>query len=206
MGILPNLQRKTDPSHGGRWGILGGSFNPIHVGHLIIAESILNSIKAEGMIFMPARSHPFKPESRLADYQDRVEMTRLAIDGNDRFRLEEAPSGSKYTIDQIEYLREKYPTAVFSLILGSDIIEEFSSWYKYEEIEQTLKIIVAARPGYDIENRSREGLTNAEYVMIPQYDVSSSDVRKRIKSGISIKYMVPDAVENYLTEKRLYAE
>ena len=206
METLPNLQRKTDPSQGSTWGILGGSFNPVHVGHLIIAESVLNSIEADGMIFVPARSHPFKTDSYLANYQDRVEMTRLAIAGNNRFRLEEAPAGSKYTIDQIEYLRGKYPTAVFFLVLGSDIVDEFSSWYKYKKIEETLKIIVAARPGYNIEGENRDAIKSAEYVMIPQYDVSSSDIRERIRSGMSIKYMVPGAVENYLAEKRIYAE
>lgn len=206
MGTLPILPRKTDPSRGGNWGILGGSFNPVHIGHLIIAESALNSVEADGMIFVPARSHPFKSDAFLADYQDRVEMTRRAIAGNDRFRLEETPAGSKYTIDQIEYLRGRYPTAVFFLVLGSDIVEEFSTWYKYEKIEQSLKIVVAARPGYDIGSENRKGIKSAEYVMIPQYDVCSSDIRERIKSGMSIKYMVPEAVENYLTEKALYAE
>lgn len=185
---------------------MGGTFDPVHLGHLILAETVMQSLKADGMMFVPAKSHPFKSKIILGDFPKRVEMVQLAIEGNKRFRLEEPPGHSGYTIDLIEYFESKYPEAQFFLAIGSDIIDEFDSWYKYEEIQQRIKIVVAARPGFRMKTRGDGVLEGAERIVIPQYDISSREIRKRVKNHRSIRYMVPEAVERYIREKELYAE
>jgi nicotinate-nucleotide adenylyltransferase len=184
---------------------MGGTFNPIHVGHLILAESAMHSLKADGMLFVPAHTHPFKESSRLSGFSDRVEMVKLAIRGNDRFLLDDPPESSGYTIDLIDYLRNKYRQADFFLPVGSDIIDEFDSWYKYKDIQRSIKIVVAARPGYRLKTRADGVLGGAEQIIIPQYDISSSEIRKRVRMKMSVRYMVPEGVEKYINETGLYA-
>jgi len=184
---------------------MGGTFDPIHYGHLIMAESVMHSVNADGMLFVPARGHPFKPHERLSDYDDRAEMVRLAIRGNGRFRLEAPPEGSHYSIDLIDHLRERCPKAAFFLPVGSDIIEEFHAWHKHEDIERSIRIVIAARPGYRVKAGAGDALKGAERVMIPQYDISSTEIRKRVRLRLSIKYMVPDAVVKYISREGLYA-
>jgi len=198
--------RVIKPADGGTWGIMGGSFNPIHLGHLIMAESVMHSLDADGMLFVPARTHPFKKDHNLAPYEDRIDMVRQAVADNNRFLIEEVPPESKYTLDLVFYLRDTYPRAQFSLVLGSDLIDEFHSWYKPDEIVQNVRIVIAARPGYKRKPGTEPILQGAEMVMIPQYDISSSEIRSRIESGLSIKYMVPEAVLSLINRKRLYAD
>jgi nicotinate-nucleotide adenylyltransferase len=184
---------------------MGGTFDPVHLGHLIMAETVMHSLKAGGMLFVPARLHPFKSKVILENFPERVEMVKLAISDNSRFRVEEPPGQSGYTIDLIDYLQNKYPVAEFFLPVGSDIIDEFDSWYKYEEIQRRIKIVIAARPGFSMKTRNDGVLDGAERIVIPQYDICSREIRKRVKSHMSIRYMVPEAVERYILEKGLYA-
>ncbi len=185
---------------------MGGTFDPIHFGHLIMAESIMHSVGADGMLFVPARGHPFKSDGELSALEHRMEMTRIAIGNNSYFRIEEPPPRSTYTIDLIDYIRHRYPAADLFLPIGSDIVDEFVSWHKYEEIEQSVRIVIAVRPGYRTKASGREVLTGAEWVVIPQYDISSTEIRARVRSNLSIRYMVPDEVLRYIFENKLYAE
>jgi len=201
---LPNPEKINSPSRGGAWGILGGTFNPVHMGHLIMAESVMHSVNADGMLFVPAKWHPFKSNRQISNYNERVEMLKAAITDNIHFLLEEPPADSGYTIDLIDYLRTRYTAAEFFLVVGSDILEEFDTWYKHEEIEQSVRIVIAARPGYRLKGRDHSILKGAERIMIPQYDISSSDIRERVRSRLSIRHMVPEAVKKYIYEKGLY--
>lgn len=201
---MPNPEKINSPSRGGAWGILGGTFNPVHMGHLIMAESVMHSVNADGILFVPAKWHPFKSNRQISNYNERIEMLKAAIADNPCFLLEEPPADSGYTIDLIDCLRTRYPAAEFFLVVGSDILEEFEAWYKHEEIEQGVRIVIAARPGHQLEGRDRNILMVAERIMIPQYDISSRDIRERIRSRSSIRYMVPGAVEKYIYEKGLY--
>jgi len=185
---------------------MGGTFDPLHYGHLIMAESVSYSINADGMLFVPARAHPFKSDRQLSDYHNRLEMVRMAIADNDRFRLEEPPEEMRFTIDLIDYLRHRYARAEFFLAVGSDIVDEFERWRKHEEIEHSIRIAVAARPGSQLRPGNGNVLRGAEWVMIPQYDLSSTTIRERVKSRLSVRYMIPDAVWRYIKENKLYVE
>ncbi len=203
---MPKQGKRNSPAEGGIWGIMGGSFDPVHLGHLIMAESVMHSLHAEGMLFVPARTHPLKSNRATADYADRVAMVEAAVKGNRSFLLEEPPKGPGYTLDLIDYLHSRYPAADFILAVGSDIVDEFTSWYKYEEVEQSIRIVVAARPGYKFPAPGRGILGGAERVIIPQYDISSSDIRQRVQMHLSIRYMVPESVRRIIEARRLYVE
>ncbi len=183
---------------------MGGTFDPLHYGHLVMAESVLHSVNADGMLFVPARVHPFKSDRKLTEYGHRVEMVRMGIAGNERFRLEEPPEYMKFTIDLIDYLRHRYPPADFFLAVGSDIVDEFERWRKHEEIEHNVRIAIAARPGSQPRPGNGDVLRGAEWVMIPQYDLSSTAIRERVRSRLSIRYMTPDPVIRYIVENKLY--
>jgi len=185
---------------------MGGTFDPVHLGHLVMAEAVMHSVRSDGMLFVPASAHPFKSDRELSGLDHRSAMVRLAIADNPRFHLEEPPPKSKYTIDLIDYVRNRYPAADLFLPVGSDIVDEFDYWHKHEEIERSIRIVVAGRPGYRTSPRKKNVLAGAEWVMIPQYDLSSTEIRERVRSNLSIRYMVPDAVMQYIIEKRLYVE
>lgn len=164
----------------------------------------MSALNAEGMIFVPALEHPLKSNDKeKTSFTNRLAMVEMAIAENNRFYLQEPPSGPGYTIELIDYMRNLFPQARFFLVVGSDIVDEFDSWYQYKEIERALKIVIATRPGYDPHKQSRV-LIGAERVMIPQIDVSSTNIRKRLTDHQSIKYMVPSAVERFIFEKGLY--
>jgi nicotinate-nucleotide adenylyltransferase len=185
---------------------MGGSFDPIHFGHLIMAENVMHSLQARGMLFVPSVNHPLKPNHIMADQADRVAMVQAAIKGNPSFRLEEPPPGPGYTLDLIDCLRSRYPTADFFLAVGSDIVEEFSSWYKYEELAGCLRIVIAARPGYRFPAPGAGPLGAAERIIIPQVDISSSDIRRRVQRRLSLRYLVPDGVRKIIETRRLYVD
>lgn len=185
---------------------MGGTFNPVHLGHLIMAESVMYSLQADGMLFIPVRHHPLKSDTTLTGtYEHRLAMLQLALVSNPRFAIEETPEDLVFTIDLIDLLRHKYPSARFFLPLGSDIVAEFHQWHKYNEIEENIAVVVASRPGHQLCKRDDGVLRSAECVMIPQYDISSSDIRSRMRTKRSIKYMVPETVETYIKAHDLYA-
>ena len=202
---MPSLKRVNNPAQGGLWGIMGGTFNPVHYGHLIMAETVQNSLHADGMLFIPARDHPFKADQELSNYDERCQMLNMAVNSNDRFLIEEPPENMPYTFDLVEYLRGRYPHAELFLVIGSDIIHEFSSWYKHEELEDSIRIVIAARPGFELNaHKNSVALRSAERIMIPQLDISSSEIRRRVKAGLSIRYLLPDTVEKFIRENSLY--
>ncbi len=186
---------------------MGGAFNPIHFGHLAMANSLMQSLEASGMLFIPSIDHPLKNDCDLASsFDDRLKMVSLAITDNDKFVIEHPPKTSPYTIDLIDYLQSKYPSARFFLPIGSDIIGEFHQWYKSSQIEQRVRIVIAVRPGFEPTPRPDGLLKGAEIINIPQLKIASRDLRQMIKSKISIKYLVPPQIENYIYERSLYAD
>lgn len=170
-----------------------------------MAETIRQSCRADGMLFVPTRRHPLKPHTELSNYSARVAMIKAAIAGNDYFQFFSPPRDSGYTIDLLGYLCRKCPAAKFFLAIGSDIIDEFEQWYQYDEIIRTVEIVIAYRPGYVGSKRANKIMKNAKRISIPQCDISSTDIRKRVKTGRSIKYLVPAAVEKIIYNRGLYA-
>ncbi len=202
-----------------RVGIIGGSFNPVHIAHLIIADRFTEQMELEQTFFVPAYRSPFKLEEdphEIATAQQRVEMLRLAIEGHPKFAIEEYEvrrGGVSYTVDTVQYFRQKFPDAQLFLLIGSDQAAAFTKWYQWEEILQQVQLCIARRPFAvppDIERALTYTLTYQGKVPVwidaPLLAISATMIRQRVQQGKSIRYLVPAAVERYINEHRLYVD
>ncbi len=190
-------------------GIFGGTFNPPHYGHLIVAEFIREEARLDKIIFIPCSIPPHKQNdeylSQIASPEHRFEMVRLAINGNKFFEVSDIEikrGGVSYTIDTVNYFASNFPEEKFYLLIGADQFAEFHTWKKPEEIVKKVNLIVFNRPGFVIPQT--EFSKFATFITIPNIEISASTIRKRIKLGKSIKYLVPPAVEEYILTNRLY--
>lgn len=190
-----------------RLGILGGTFDPIHFGHLAIAEEARERLGLARVLFIPAGQPPHKPRGR-ADAEERCRMTELAIADNPAFavsRVEIDRPGRSYTVETLRELHARYPEADFTLIIGADMALEFHLWRDYEGILAQAGVVAITRPGYDLAGL--EQLPTAGRLSpldAPGLYISSTDLRTRIRDGRSIRYLVPAAVRAYIAEQRLY--
>ena len=186
-------------------GLFFGSFNPVHVGHLIIANFMASQTDLDQVWFVVTPQNPLKQRSSLARDQDRLFLVRLAIEDNPLLKASnvefDLPKPS-YTIDTLTYLNEKYPSKDFVLIMGSDNIGSLHKWKNYEMILKNYSIYVYRRPEYE------EGeLADHPHVKIfdaPQMKISASYIRKCMKEGLNIKYLVTPPVEDYLESSSMY--
>lgn len=195
-------------------GIMGGTFDPIHNGHLILAEHSRIQFDLEQIIFIPTGKPPHKGEKDISSVNYRYDMTVLAISTNPYFSLssiEIQREGATYTIDTIKYLQSKYRDKEFYFILGADSFCNIDKWKDYKELLSLCKFIVAKRPDLDsnkLESRFKELsriYKDSIYLLeTPLIDISSTSIRNRVKSELSIKYLVPESVELYIEKNKLY--
>ncbi len=189
-----------------RIGILGGTFNPIHIGHLILAEEAYFKLKLDKLIFVPAFIPPHKDVMEVISAKDRLAMARLAIEDNPVFDVSTYEVDSKkksYSIDTLKEFRSLYgDDAQLCFITGSDSLKDLFSWKNINDIFKISKFIVANRPGYPMKNIPKE----ADTVVITPIEISSEDIRKRLKEGRSIRYLVPEKVRRYILDNRLYSK
>lgn len=195
-------------------GLMGGTFDPVHYGHLIAAENSRYEFGLDRVIFIPSARPPHKEEESVLDSQRRLQMVKLAIASNPLFEistLEQERQGPSYTIDTVEYFRSRFPDTDVFFIMGMDSLLLFDTWRDYERLAGLCRFIVVTRPGYvmDAGNPALAHLPsilweNLSLLEIPGMDISSSDIRRRVRLGLPIKYMVPAAVEDYIKEHRLY--
>lgn len=187
-----------------RIGILGGTFNPIHIGHLILAEEALSKLKLDKVIFVPTFIPPHKNIEGSVKPKDRLKMVEAAIKDNPSFEVSTFELDAKkksYSVDTLKEFRRLHgASAEFYLITGSDLLKDLFSWKDVNEIFKMSKFIVANRPGYPV----KEVPEDVETVVITPIEVSSDDIRRRLKSGKSIRYLVPEKVRSYIIEHDLY--
>ncbi|HSF90149.1 MAG TPA: nicotinate (nicotinamide) nucleotide adenylyltransferase [Saprospiraceae bacterium] len=191
-----------------RIGLFFGSFNPIHTGHLIIAEYMASRTELEQVWFVVSPHNPLKLRSTLANDFDRLHMVQLAIDDNPRLKasnIEFSLPKPSYTIDTMVYLHEKYPQHQFSLIMGSDNLGSISKWKNYELLLERYTIHVYKREGIPID-QSLIPAADIRIYDVPMLDISSTYIRKSIANGLSIRYMVPENVYQFLDGSRLYRQ
>ena len=192
--------------------MLGGTFDPIHTGHLAAASVAIDCAHLDRVIFVPAAQPPHRPAA-VASARDRLEMCRLATTGDARFAvsdLELERSGPSYTVDTLLELRGLHPKAELFLILGWDAASLFHTWSRPEQVRATASILIVGRPGEkapqeaDLESA---GLVGPDVLVCPGDTpaVSASDIRRAVAAGESIAGIVPGAVERYITTHRLYA-
>lgn len=196
-----------NPENGGKWGILGGSFDPIHKGHINLANWICSKKQLDGILVIPAVKHPNKSRLSVAKYSDRVTMLKAALSETTEFficEIEAEKNLSGYTIDTIRALKKRYPKVEFYFIIGSDNIRIIDNWYMAEELKSEVKFIAGTRPGSGNTDKSK---LPVELVEIPELDISSSEIRKMIKHGSSFEELtlyVPASAAEYILEKGIY--
>ena len=194
-------------------GIMGGTFDPIHYGHLILAETAYDRFCMDKVLIMPAGDPYFKVERGVSADEDREAMTRLAIEGNEHFEfsdLELKRVGDTYTVDTLKTLKEQYPYDDLYLIVGSYTLFQMEKWYKPQEIFQMATILSSCRniptSELDAQMDHLRGKYGAKIVNLymPNIDISSTDIRDKVKHGMSVKYFTPDCVIEYIKEHQLY--
>jgi nicotinate-nucleotide adenylyltransferase len=216
-----------------RIGILGGTFNPIHYGHLAASEEVRDRLKLDRVLFIPSCLPPHKQEKDIPSAVQRLEMVRLAIAGNPHFELSDIEvnrGGRSYTVDTIEALRALYPDSELFFITGLDSFLEIQTWNHWKRLLTLCSFVVLSRPGYRFSDllkidfmknaaQDLQALDNEQamqiqvrsenftfyFEMISHYDISSTDIRKRMRERRSIKYLLPDSVEHYIIINKLYA-
>ncbi len=194
-------------------GILGGTFDPIHLGHLHMAEAVYNSMELEKIIFIPAFVPPHKIGQDYAAASDRFAMTQLATEPYPYFTVSDIElrrSGVSYTVETLRALRAVYPDVHLYFIIGADSVVQLHTWNSIEEMLDLATFVAAGRPGYEgvmEEVRCKLGNEAAQKIVLlhtPEYDISSTDIRMRIRKHDSLKGLVPRAVESYIYEHGLY--
>ncbi len=199
-----------------RIGIFGGSFDPVHQGHLLIAEQFAEDMKLDLVKFIPAKVSPFKLGYTPTSDKHRLEMLRLAVGSNRRFEvdsLELDRGGVSYTIDTVAALRGVEPDAEYYMLIGADSLKDFKKWKSPEELLVSVSLVVARRGGEAPPQWSElSGLATPEVLEgiqerslnLPAMEISSTDIRRRLELGRSIRYLVPSAVEVYIQSHGLY--
>lgn len=193
---------------------MGGTFDPIHNGHLILAEYSRTVFGLEKVLFIPTGKPPHKGERDISSMNYRYDMTLLAINTNPYFYLSSVEiqrEGTTYTIDTIKSLQAEYENTEFYFIIGSDSLYNIHKWKDYRELLNLCKFIIAKRPDIEdqrLEDRAKEfnqKYKDSIYILeAPLIDISSTKTRDRVRNGLSIKYLVPETVEDYIKKNRLY--
>lgn len=186
-----------------RLGILGGSFNPIHHGHLVIAERAAETLELDRMLLMPTWITPLKSAAEIAPAPERLRMLRLAIRGNDRLEasdFELRRGGVSYTIDTVRALSA--PGTKLHFVIGSDSLKLLPKWREVRALAKLVTFGIVTRPSY--ERLRVPKYLRAERVPAPLLDISSTEIRDRLRRGLSVRYLVPDAVVRYIRAKGLY--
>jgi nicotinate-nucleotide adenylyltransferase len=200
-----------------RLALFGGSFNPIHNGHLIIARNIGEQLQLGRIVFLPSASPPHKPAGVLAPAQHRAEMVKLAIAGEPLFDFDDydlTREGPSYTVDTVAHFRQELGLDVaLHWIIGADTVAELANWYRVRALVDSCRIVIAARPGWDHIDfdalRTRLGeeqiaSLRAGMVDTPRIDIGATDIRHRVRNRRSIRYLVPGTVASYIADRGLY--
>jgi len=182
-----------------RIGIYGGTFDPVHHGHLILAHQALEEFKLDRLVFVPAAESPFKIHNHTAPATDRLAMLQLAIKGEDRFEvdpIEIERGGVSYSIDTVKMFRSRDPEAELFFLVGEDNAYRLTDWHRFEELKKMVGFVVLSRS---------EDFQSPEYPVVQRrIEISSTEIRNRVANGESITYLVPESVKRYIEQHQLY--
>lgn len=189
-------------------GLFGGSFNPPHTAHCLVAETVRDQFDLDAIWWIPSHRPPHKDQQQLAHSAHRLAMTRLITDGHPAFEtsdIEIRREGVSYTVDTLRTLQDEHPTVAFHLIVGSDSLRDFGAWHRPEEIVERVPIIVYKRPGAISSVVDPRFANEVRFADAPLLEIAGTEIRARRQKGRSIRYFVPDAVRAYIEEHGLYA-
>jgi len=202
-----------------RVGLFGGSFNPIHNGHLIVARAVAERMTLDHVILLPSARPPHKGDRKLLDGEHRAALVKLAIDGEPLFEFSDfdlTRDGPSYTIDTVMHFCQVLGSqAELHWIIGADSLSELTTWHRVRDLVEACRIVTAARPGWDAIDWTplRAMLSDAQVAALqagvlptPRIDISSTDIRRRVREGRSIRYLVPEPVWSYIDRYALYRE
>ena len=185
-------------------GILGGTFNPIHLGHLAMARAALNTFKLDRVYFVPCAMPPHKSENNLAPAKDRLQMVKRAIKGNPKFRIsnfEIRKGGRSYSIDTVKHFRSKLKSKdQLFFIIGQDSLNTLGTWKQIDELTQLVQFVVINRRG----SKKIKSKYKVLFVEMPALNISSSGIRNKLNKGRTVKNFVPERVRQYIEKKNLY--
>jgi nicotinate-nucleotide adenylyltransferase len=192
--------------------ILGGTFDPIHIGHLTIAEDVRFALGAAQVVFVPTAQQPLKAQRHAASASDRLAMVRLAIADNPAFRVSDVEverGGLSYTVDTVSYFRSQYPNNELFIVVGADALAELPRWYKVQRLLELCRLAVVKRPGHYVDlaglyaalPSARDRIT---LITGPELTISASEVRRRLRAGEPVRYHLPAGVWQYIVEQGLY--
>ena len=186
-------------------GLLGGSFDPVHLGHLIVGRVAAETLGLDSLRFVPAREQPFKRGLHGALAEQRAAMLDLAVAGSPGFAVERAEldrPGPSYTVDTLRALHAREAGVRLTLLLGADAAAELEAWHRAEEIPALATVVVFARAGVPVPSSPLISRT----IEVPAVEISATEIRRRVREGRSIRYWVPDPVAEYVTRHRLYLD
>jgi nicotinate-nucleotide adenylyltransferase len=202
---------------GKKIGLYGGTFDPPHHGHLIIARSIAEEARLDKVILIPSPRPPHKQQCEITDSNHRLTMLKLAIENETLFEIDDWEMHKKeicYTIDTVNHFQAASPDDTFYWIIGADSLAEIHTWYCFEELISQIPILTAMRGGLDIEavlstiaphyKIDQFEKLRSNIIQTPHIEISATDIRRRIRNGQSIRYLVTEAVEKYIHQKGLY--
>lgn len=184
-------------------GILGGTFNPIHFGHLILGEQVLWQLRLDKVIFIPTFMPPHKSNKDIISASHRLKMIQLAVRENRHFLVSDTEikrKGKSYTVDTLREIKRQYPRAKLFFICGSDLVNEIPTWKNVDEIYKLAKFVLAKRPGFGKRLSGRNFLK----IDVAQVDISSSLIRQLVREGRSVRYLLPQNVREYIVKNKLY--
>ncbi len=195
-----------------RLGLMGGTFDPIHYGHLLMAEEARQAFALDDVVFVPNGRPAHKKAYLVSSPEERYAMTLLATGSNPCFsasRIEIERPGPSYTIDTLREFRRLYPDLdALYFITGADAVLEILTWHEYDKLAAECQFIAVTRPGFVLERLSEIAdasfLDRVHFLPIPRLEISSTDIRKRVREGRSIKYLTPETVETYIRQQGLY--
>lgn len=195
-----------------RIGIFGGTFDPVHLGHLVVAADLAHALRLDRLVFMPAGRPPHKDANLVGDDDHRLDMLRLALADNPSFEISTVDlerDGPSYTADLLDLLAEREPDATLVFLMGEDSLRDLPTWHDPERILRRAEIGVALRPGVGVdlaELHQRLPATRDRVTVVPTplIGISSTDIRRRVAAGEPVRYQVPDAVLAYILRNGLY--
>lgn len=212
-----------------KWGLLGGTFDPVHFGHLRTAEEILEILSLDRIIFVPSSRPPHKSETAITSFNHREQMIRLAIEGNNNFSISEVENlraGKSYSVETVEHISNKYMNNLdLYFIVGQDAFQEITTWKNWEKLLTMCNFAVMTRPGYEdtklnkilppdsaaqfVYDKNIDGFKGPAgysiyFRQVSFLDISSSRIREMIKKNKSIRYLMPDTVQQYIFKNSLY--
>ncbi len=198
---------------GGRWGVLGGTFDPVHYAHLTVAEQVRDALDLAGVLFIPAARPVHKPAAIVSDAAHRARMVELAIADNPAFQLSrvelDRPAPS-YSVETMSQLTTEHPDREYHFIVSAEAVRELPTWHEPRRLLELCRLAVVPRLGYQMPDRAWLGARfpgqeeRFVFVAATHLGHSASDIRGRVAAGRSIRYLVPSVVEDYIMENRLY--